>query len=259
MEKHRNGMTECRLSGGAFGDVSYAYGVMSLLGSETFVWVKGVFEVSKVRHPYGKPSAEPTPHYAARMVILARQNGVVTKYTFTETVWHTDHTDLFLRVLPVGIDWQKSTLFCRTCRADFVGCRVEVDYEEKPATAQDRDGFESLEREQPAPVASAQIGVCAVCGWIHTADGTRWENPHTKESVLFKHGSDRAVFLVGLCDGMRIDGESTSYARAQGCEKSLTPKRPKDILGRHTGTFFESTGRGQGRIAPPKLRTKKAK
>lgn len=93
---------------------------------------------------------------------------------------------------------------------------------------------------------------CQTCGWIHTADGTRWENPFTEKEHTFKYNSDRAVFLIGLCSGMKEDGSDTSLAKAQGMSENENPKRAKDVLGPdYKSVFFIHTKRGRGKIKPP--------
>jgi hypothetical protein len=101
------------------------------------------------------------------------------------------------------------------------------------------------EAAQPHPGA-----VCRVCGWKHTGDFTRWENPHTETVTLIGAGTLARTFLEGLHAGMMRDGRDVATAAAMGNKKSKAP-RTADIMGDKESVLFQSTGRGRGKIRPP--------
>jgi hypothetical protein len=100
------------------------------------------------------------------------------------------------------------------------------------------------------PEAATCETVCTVCGWKHTSDFTRWENPHTGAITLIGAGTLARMFLEGLHVGMKRDGRDVATAAAMGDKKSKAP-RVADIMGDKESVLFQSTGRGRGKIRPP--------
>ncbi len=98
-------------------------------------------------------------------------------------------------------------------------------------------------------------GVCGVCGWIHSHDFTRWENPHTGKVDTIQAGrkgekTKALILLEGLHKGMESGAPDVQTAAAMGDKKCKSP-RMADLLGDKADVLFMKTTRGRGKIRPP--------
>lgn len=113
---------------------------------------------------------------------------------------------------------------------------------------------EQLSSKEAALFDSAFLGlennICTICGWIHTADCSRWEHPNTHEVVTTS--KKRAKLLFKLHSGMEKDCGDTAIDNFIEDEDRKAGYQAGDILGDKLQTLlYFSTKRGRGRIRKP--------
>ena len=101
-----------------------------------------------------------------------------------------------------------------------------------------------------SPFSGLENSTCAVCGWIHTTDCSRWEHPNTHEVVTTS--KKRAKLLFKLHSGMEKDCGDTAIDNFIEDEDRKAGYQAGDILGDNLQTLlYFSTKRGRGRIRKP--------